>query len=212
VVAPVPVDLPQYPVNLVLAGRPCLVVGGGAVARRKVDGLLECGAIVTVVAPEVDAELAALPVRVERRGYEPGEAAGYRLVIAATGDASVNQEIYDDGEAAGVWVNAADDPERCSFTLPSVMRRGPLQVTVSTGGRSPAMAAWLRRRIEADLGAEYEVLLRLLSEVRTTIQGSGRSTEDLNWTSVLDSNMLDLIRAGDIGKARERLEACLSSS
>jgi siroheme synthase-like protein len=208
----VAVELPQYPVNLVLEGRSCLVVGGGGVARRKAEGLLACGAAVTVVAPEVDPQLAALPVRIERRRYEEGEAARYRLVIAATGDPAVNQRVYDDGEAAGVWVNAADDPERCSFTLPSVMRRGPLQVTVSTGGHSPAMAVWLRRRIEADLGAEYEVLLRLLSEIRATIQGAGGSTDDLNWTSVLDSNMLDLIRAGDIGKARERLEACLSSS
>jgi precorrin-2 dehydrogenase/sirohydrochlorin ferrochelatase len=208
----VPVELPQYPVNLVLEGRSCLVVGGGGVARRKAEGLLACGAVVTVVAPEVDPQLAALPVRIERRAYEDGEAARYRLVIAATGDPAVNQRVYDDGEAAGVWVNAADDPERCSFTLPSVMRRGPLQVTVSTGGHSPAMAVWLRRRIEAELGAEYEVLLRLLSEIRATIQGAGGSTDDLNWTSVLDSNMLDLIRAGDIGKARERLEACLSSS
>jgi siroheme synthase-like protein len=208
----VAVELPQYPVNLVLEGRSCLVVGGGGVARRKAEGLLACGAVVTVVAPEVDPQLAALPVRIERRPYQDGEAARYRLVIAATGDPAVNQRVYDDGEAAGVWVNAADDPERCSFTLPSVMRRGPLQVTVSTGGHSPAMAVWLRRRIEADLGAEYEVLLRLLSEIRATIQGAGGSTDDLNWTSVLDSNMLDLIRAGDIGKARERLEACLSSS
>jgi siroheme synthase-like protein len=208
----VAVELPQYPVNLVLEGRSCLVVGGGGVARRKAEGLLACGAAVTVVAPEVDPQLAALPVRIERRPYEEGEAAGYRLVIAATGDPAVNQRVYDDGEAAGVWVNAADDPERCSFTLPSVMRRGPLQVTVSTGGHSPAMAAWLRRRIEAELGAEYEVLLRLLSEIRATIQGAGGSTDEVNWTSALDSNMLDLIRAGDIGKARERLEACLSSS
>jgi siroheme synthase-like protein len=208
----VAVELPQYPVNLVLEGRSCLVVGGGGVARRKAEGLLACGAAVTVVAPEVDPQLAALAVRIERRPYEEGEAAGYRLVIAATGDPAVNQRVYDDGEAAGVWVNAADDPERCSFTLPSVMRRGPLQVTVSTGGHSPAMAAWLRRRIEAEVGAEYEVLLRLLSEIRATIQGAGGSTDEVNWTSALDSNMLDLIRAGDIGKARERLEACLSSS
>jgi siroheme synthase-like protein len=208
----VAVELPQYPVNLVLEGRSCLVVGGGGVARRKAEGLLACGAAVTVVAPEVEPQLAALPVRIERRRYEEGEAAGYRLVIAATGDPAVNQRVYDDGEAAGVWVNAADDPERCSFTLPSVMRRGPLQVTVSTGGHSPAMAVWLRRRLEGELGAEYEVLLRLLSEIRATIQGAGGSTDEVNWTSALDSNMLDLIRAGDIGKARERLEACLSSS
>jgi len=206
------VTRPPYPVNLVVEGRSCLVVGGGAVARRKVEGLLASGASVTVVAPEVDAAVAALPVRVERRPYRPGEAAGYRLVVAATGDPDVARAVYEDAEAAGVWVNAADDPDHCSFTLPSVARRGDLQVAVSTGGRSPALASWLRRRIEAHLGAEYEVLLRLLSDARTTLQREGRSTESANWLSALDSNMLDLIRAGDIGKARERLEACLSSS
>jgi len=205
-------ERPQYPVNLIVDGRPCLVVGGGAVACRKVDALLACGAAVTVVAPAVDVDLAARPVAVERRPYRRGEVAGYRLVVCATGDPEVARAVYEDAETAGVWVNAADDPDHCSFTLPSVARRGDLQVAVSTGGKSPALAAWLRRRIEAHLGAEYEVLLRLLSDARTTMQREGRSTESANWLSALDSNMLDLIRAGDIGKARERLEACLSSS
>jgi len=196
---------PQYPVNLTVEGRPCLVVGGGAVARRKVEGLLAAGAEVTVIAPEVDPDLVALPVAVERRPYRAGDASRFRLVIAAT-------DVAADAEAAGVWVNAADDLARSSFTLPSVARRGPIVVAVSTGGQSPALAAWLRRRIEADLGGEYEVLLRLLSEARDTIKAAGRSTEGVDWPSVLDSNMLELIRAGDIGKARERLEACLSSS
>ena len=203
---------PQYPVNLAVQGRPCLIVGGGPVARRKAEGLLACGAAVTVVAPDVDAELAALPVTVERRSYRAGDASRYRLVIAATDDGAANAAVAADAEAAGVWVNAADDIERSSFTLPSVGRRGPIVVAVSTGGESPAFAAWLRRRIEAELGGEYEVLLRLLSEARDTIKAAGRSTEGVDWLSVLDSNMLELIRAGDIGKARERLEACLSSS
>ncbi len=202
----------QYPVNLNVEGRPCLVVGGGTVARRKVEGLLVCGAAVTVIAPVVDASLAALPVQVERRDYRRGEAGRYRLVITATGDPSVNQAVHEDAEAAGVLVNAADDPARCTFTLPAVARRGPLLVTVSTSGTSPALAAWLRDRFASELGEEYEVLLRLLSEARVTIQRSGRPTDGVDWPSVLDSHMLDLIRAGDIGKAREHLEACLSSS
>jgi precorrin-2 dehydrogenase/sirohydrochlorin ferrochelatase len=206
------VDRAQYPVNLIVDGRPCLVVGGGAVARRKIAGLLDCGADVTVVAPRVDAEIEALGVTVERRPYRRGEAAGYRLVVAATDDGEVNRAVYEDGEAAGVWVNAADDPAWSSFTLPSIIRRGPILVTVSTGGHSPALAAWLRRRLESEVGEEYLVLLSLLSEARASIKASGGSTEGLDWLSALDSNMLDLIRAGDIGKARERLQACLSSS
>mgnify|MGYP001353040433 CR=1 FL=1 len=211
-----PVERRQYPVNLILDGRPCLVVGGGAVARRKVEGLIACGAMVTVVAPDVDPDLAALAqsgvISVDRRAYQPGEVAGYRLAVAATDDPAVNRRVFDDGEQARVWVNAADDPASCSFTLPSVVRRGPIMVTVATGGHSPALSTWLRRHVEAELGEEYVVLLTLLSEERAAIRAAGRSTEGLDWLSALDSNMLDLIRAGQIGKARERLQACLSSS
>ena len=203
---------PQYPVNLVVAGRPCLVVGGGSVALRKIDGLLACGADVTVVAPSISDEIAQRPVKTERRPYEQGEAKAFRLVIAATDDPAVNRAVYEDGEAAGVWVNAADEPSSCSFTLPSVVRRGPIMVTVSTGGRSPAMSTWLRGCVESWLGEEYVVLLELLSQEREAIKAGGRSTEGLDWLSALDSNMLELIRAGEIGRARERLQACLSSS
>src|SRR5687768_11763743 len=132
-----------YPVNLVVEGRAVLVVGGGRVALGKVTGLLEGGASITVVAPAVVDEIVALGVDVQRRRYEPGEAAAYRLVVTATDDPAVNQQVFDDAEAAGVWVNSADDPERCSFTLPSRVRRGDLVVAVSTGGRSPALASWL---------------------------------------------------------------------
>jgi len=208
-----PVDVAQYPVNLIVDGRPCLVVGGGRVAARKVAGLLECGALVTIIAPTVQPELAADPrLTVHRRAYQRGEAAAYRLVVAATDDPEVNRAVFEDGEGAGVWVNSADDPVSCSFTLPSVVRQGPIMVTVATGGHSPALAAWLRRRVQAELGEEYVVLLQLLSEERTAIQVAGRSTAGLDWLSALDSNMLDLIKAGQIAQARERLQACLSLS
>ncbi len=201
-----------YPVNLVVAGRRCLVVGGGQVAARKAQGLVAAGADVTVVAPRVVADIAALGVRVHERPYQRGEAAGYALVVTATGSAAVDQAVYDDAEAAGVWVNSADDPARCSFMLPAVMRRGPLVVAVGTGGHSPALAAWLRARLEREIGPEYETLLAVLSEERLRLRAEGRSTEGLNWQSALDSDMLDLIREGRIPEARERLKACLSSS
>ena len=211
-----PVAAPvQYPVNLVLTGRPCLVVGGGRVALRKVEGLLAAGAAVTVVAPAVDGELAALDgVAVHRRRYEPGEAGagGYRLVVTATDDRSVNQQVHDDAEAAGVWVNSADDPDRCTFTLPAVVRRGPLMLTVATGGHSPAVASWIRGRLADEYGPEYETLVELLAEERAAIQGDGRSTEGLAWQTALESDMLSLIRGGRISEARERLKTCLSSS
>ena len=210
-----PVEHPLYPVNLVVAGRPCLVVGGGRVAVGKVRGLLEAGARVTVVAPEVDPALAALAVEgvtIERRAYRRGEVADYRFVVAATGDPQVNQAVYDDGEAAGVWVNAADDPERCSAVLPARIRQGRLTVTISTGGHSPAVASWLRERLAAELGPEYDQLIGLLGEARKEVQAQGLGTEALDWRRALDSGILDLVRAGRLEAAKERLRACLSSS
>ncbi len=204
---------PLYPVNLRLEGRSVLVVGGGAVAAQKVAELLRCGARVTVVAPHIDPTLRDdARLTCEERPYRAGEVAGYRLVVVATDDPAVNQAVYDDGEAAGVWVNAADDPERCSVTLPSRVRRGSLLVTVATEGRSPALASWLRSRFEAELGPEYEVLLDLLAEERDRIRAEGRSTEGLDWQGALESGMLEEIRAGRITAAKELLRTCLSSS
>ena len=207
-----PVSGPQYPVNLVLEGKPVLVVGGGAVARGKVQGLVDAGAAVHVVAPVIDAGIRALPVTCDERRYEPGEAAGYRLVIAATDDPDVNRAVFLDADGAGVWVNSADDPQHCTFTLPARIRQGRLLVTFSTGGHSPAVASWLRKRFAAELGPEYGTLVDLLAEARDQVLADGRGTEDLDWQSALDSGMLDLIRQGHLAEAKERLQACLSSS
>jgi precorrin-2 dehydrogenase/sirohydrochlorin ferrochelatase len=208
-----PVDVPQYPVNLLVEGLECLVVGGGPVAARKAEGLRRCGARVHVVAPAVGDEVRSLPeVTWDERTYRAGEAAAYRLVMAATDDPEVNAAVFRDGQGSGAWVNAADDPAHCSFTLPSVARRGPLTVAISTGGHSPALAVWLRAHVDEEMGPEYEVLLGLLSDERQRLHGEGRSTEGLDWQSALDSDMLSLIRAGEIQRARERLQACLSSS
>ena len=205
-------DEPLYPVNLRLKGERVLVVGGGRVAEGKVRGLLDAGAEVTVVAPQVIDSVVALPVAVEQRPYEATDIHGFRLVIAATNDPAVNHAVYVDGEAAGVWVNAADDPDNCRFTLPARIRRGPLLVTFATGGRSPAVAQWLRRRYEDEFGPEFEVLIDLLSETRDELRARGESTESPGWQRALDSGMLELIREGNLAEAKERLQACLSSS
>jgi precorrin-2 dehydrogenase / sirohydrochlorin ferrochelatase len=207
-----PVDEALYPVNLVLTGRPCLVVGGGAVAARKVAGLLDAGAHVTVVAPRIRPEIRALGATCEERPYRSEDLAGMWLVMAATDDPAVNADVHADGQAARVWVNAADDPPACSFTLPAVVRQGPVMVAVSTSGYSPALALWLRDHVAAELGPEFSVLAGWLSDARVALQAAGRSTEDIDWQSVLDWDMLHLIKAGHVAQARERLQACLSSS
>jgi siroheme synthase-like protein len=203
---------PLYPVGLVLTGKPVLVVGGGTVATQKIAELVRCGADVTVVAPEIAEPLREDDrLRIEQREYRRGEASAYRFVVAATDRRDVNQAVHDDAEAAGVWVNAADDPERCTAVLPSRVRRGSLLVTISTEGRSPALASWLRSQLEEQLGPEHEVLLDLLAEERDRIRAEGRSTEGLDWRGALESGMLDEIRAGRIHSAKELLKACLSS-
>jgi len=202
-----------YPVGLLLEGRPVLVVGGGRVAAQKVRELVACGARVTVVAPTIEESLLGDErLTCEVRPYRPGEAAAHRFVVAATSDPAVNQAVHDDAEAAGVWVNAADDPDRCTATLPARVRRGSLLVTVSTEGRSPAFASWLREEIAGQLGPEHDVLLDLLAAERDRLRADGVPTEGLDWRGAIRSGMLDEIRAGRIAAAKELLRACLSSS
>lgn len=208
-----PVDAPLYPVNLVVAGRRCLVVGGGRVAAQKATELVACGAEVHVVAPSIAPELAALDgVIAHERPYRAGEVVDYRLAVTATDDPGVNHQVFLEGEAAGVWVNSADDPANCAFTLPARVRQGPLLVTFSTGGHSPALATWLRRRFSEEIGPEYLALMGLLADERSRLQREGVPTEGLDWQGALDSGMLDLVREGRLAEAKERLQACLSSS
>ena len=208
--------LAGFPVNLLVRGRRCVVVGGGRIAARKVESLLDAGAVVHVVAPELGAEirgwLAAGRLTADQRPFEPADLDGAWFATAATSEPEVNRAVFEAGEAARVWVNAADDPANCSATLMSVVRRGDLVVTVGTGGRSPALAAWLRERLTRELGPEYETLLEMLAEAREGMRTAGRSTEDADWRRALDSGMLDLIRAGRLAEAKELLRTCLSSS
>jgi precorrin-2 dehydrogenase / sirohydrochlorin ferrochelatase len=219
----VPVDDHPYPVNLVLRGRRCLVVGGGTVAARKVSGLVAAGAAVHVVAPWIgdairalaadgDETAATTKVSFEEREYRPGDVEGAWLVVTATDSSAVNAAVRADAEVAHIWVNAADDPPSCSFTLPAVVRQGPVMVTVSTSGQSPALAAWMKGRLQDEIGPEFATLAYLLGQARAALQAAGRSTEDVDWRPALNSDMLDEIRSGDLARARKRLEACLSSS
>jgi precorrin-2 dehydrogenase/sirohydrochlorin ferrochelatase len=212
---------PLYPVGLVVHGRRCLVVGGGRVAARKTTSLLECGATVTMVAPEVHEALGLLsaagtiaaiegpPLDVQLRPYERGEAAGYRLVVTATGDPEVDAAVHADAEAAGVWVNSADDPAHCSFVLPAVWRRGAVTVAVSSGGESPALSTWLRGRLAETIGPEVGTLAELLGEARRRLQAAGRSTEEVDWHSLLQGPLPDLVRTGRLEEAKSLIAAAV---
>ncbi|MGD0381660.1 MAG: bifunctional precorrin-2 dehydrogenase/sirohydrochlorin ferrochelatase [Acidimicrobiales bacterium] len=215
------VGAPIYPVGLVVKGRRCLVVGGGRIAARKIGGLLACGAAVTVVAPEVHVATAELtasgaiaaidetPLEVQIRPYRPGEAADYLLVIAATGDAAVDDAVHRDAQSAGVWVNVADDPARCSFVLPAVGRDGTVSIAVSTAGASPALAGWLRDRAVEALGPGLGDLAALLEDGRRRLHDQGRSTETVDWRRLLDGPLPDMVRRGHMDQARAELDTFL---
>jgi len=203
-----------------LVGRPVLVVGGGAVAARKVRGLLDAGADVQVVAPEVDERIeekvAAGTVAWAARGFVRGDVrevpVPWAFVVAATDDPEVNGQVVTEAEACGVWVNDTSAPGGGPAALPAVHRDGPLTVAVSTGGASPATAAWLRDQVAASLGPEHRTLVELIADARDQARCGTGGTGQADWRSVLDSGMLDLIRSGRISEAKERLQACLSSS
>jgi siroheme synthase-like protein len=199
----------HYPIMLDLEGRPCLVVGGGVVAGRKIEGLLEAGARVTVVSPA----LAAPVLDVARQGrlrwwpreYAEGDLADFALVLVATDDRAVNRRVAAEARERSVWINCADDPERCDFILPSVLRRGPLTVTVSTGGASPMVARLVREELEDVLPADYGALTEMVAEVRRSLRERGIALDAERWREALDAELKRLVAAGRPAEARERL-------
>lgn len=186
------------PVFVKLEGRPCLVVGGGAVGLQKVRGLLECGARVTVVAPDVRSELQELADHAQivwhQRAYTAQDIEGQQLVIAATNEPGINHVIYQDAAAAGVLANAVDDPPYCDFYFGSVVRRGPLQIGISTAGESPALAQRLRLQLEELLDDGIGSWLARLGALRREVltahpagEGRNRLLRTLATREVCDS-------------------------
>jgi siroheme synthase-like protein len=172
-------------------GRPVLVVGGGMVATRKVEGLIQAGAKVTVVAPLIVAELRALALANEivtlvERSFTNSDVFGAWYVVAATGDPAVQQAIADECERQSVWCNAVDDPERCTALLPAVHRNGDVVVAVSTSGASPTLARILRDRIAQALPQDLHNIAAILAKRRKSWQEGGSSTEDRDWAPEID--------------------------
>jgi precorrin-2 dehydrogenase/sirohydrochlorin ferrochelatase len=198
-----------YPISLLLEGRRCVVIGGGAVAERKVASLLEAGGTVRVVAPEVTEGIAQMAEagRLEWRATEAREAdiADAFVVIAATDDRDLNARMAAVAEAAGKLVNAVDQPEDCSFFVPAAVRRGPILLTVSTGGGSPALAKRIRRELEAHFGPEYGDLAELLEQLRPEVMAAVHSQPERAeaWERILSSAVLELLRQGKHAEAEE---------
>lgn len=205
-------DIMQYyPINLDIRHRNCLVVGGGAVATRKVDTLIRCGARVTVVSPDTTDALTALAsagaVTLFRRSYASSDLHDMFLVIGATDDRGLNRRIHEDAEALGRLCNIADQPELCNFILPSIVHRGDLILSISTSGKSPAFAKKLRQELEKTYGEEYALFLKLMGAIRNKLLRGAHEPEAHKalFERLIDKGLLERIRMQD----REGIDAIL---
>lgn len=165
----------HYPLNLTdLSTRHTVVVGGGAVATRKVQSLLQSGTNITVISPQVSPRLKLLQaegqISLIDRPYHPGDLTGAFLVIAATDSPAVNQQVSLEAQQRGCLINIADNPADSNFIVPAAVQRGPITLTISTGGASPALARWLRQQLEEFIGPEFGELASLLAELRPELR------------------------------------------
>jgi len=201
-------ELPTYyPIFLNISGKKCVVAGGGQVALRKVRTLLEHGASVEVISPDLCSELSQLAesgeVRVVQRSYRVGDLQDAVIAIAATNESNTNLEVVKEARRKAVLVNVVDDPESSDFIVPSYMRRGDVAIAISTAGRSPALARKIRTRLEKDFGDEYASLALLIDEVRTEVKRQGIKVNGDAWQEALDLDLLsDLLRRGNNEKAK----------
>ncbi|MBV9280577.1 MAG: bifunctional precorrin-2 dehydrogenase/sirohydrochlorin ferrochelatase, partial [Chloroflexi bacterium] len=190
--------------------------GGGTIATDKVEGLLRAGAEVVVVSPEVSPHLARLAaedrIEIRRRPYRRDDLEGVYLAYGATDDRAANAEVTRHARAAGILVNAVDDIPNCDFFAVAVVRRGDLQVSISTNGKSPAFARWMREYLDASLPAELGDLLALLGDARRDLKARGSVPPYERWQAAIDDDVLDRLRRGDNAGARERILDVLASA
>lgn len=205
-----------YPIGLIgLERRHAIVVGGGNVATRKVQELVEAGAQVTVIGPILTPELKTLAearrITVIGRPYHEGDLSDAFLVIAATDDSEVNQKVWREAEQCGCLVNVVDDPAHCNFITPAIVRRGDVTITVSTGGASPAMARRLRERLETLIGPEYGDLAALLAELRPELKSRHKAERDRREAAfrLVDSDLVSIIKNKGLDEARLRARELL---
>ena len=203
------------PIFLDVTGRECVVVGGGEVAARKVQSLLEAGAHVTVVSPRLSPPLGAIAARGlvihVARDYERGDIRGCILVYAATDDPRLHRELAAEARALGIPINVADVPELCTFIAPAVVKRGALQIAISTAGASPAFAARLRGALEDRFGTEYVLTLEVLRAARRRLRADEIDPADRirRLRDLANSALPEAIAVGDLAAIERILAAHL---
>jgi precorrin-2 dehydrogenase/sirohydrochlorin ferrochelatase len=208
-------ETPFYIACLRLSGRECVVIGGGEIGLEKVEGLLACGASVTLVAPDAIPALRELAdegsIRWERRGYEPGDLDGRLIAIAATDDTDVNIRVYEDAERRAMLVNVVDVPPLCNFILPAIVRTGPLAIAISTAGASPALAKRIKREIAESYGEPYARLAEILNEARGWAKATLPTYQDRKvfFESIVNGepDPVELLRRGDEQAVRDLISA-----
>ena len=198
-----------YPVFLEMKDRRCVVIGGGAVAERKVEGPVTAGANVTVISPGITDGLKELlkqgAIRHVAREYQTGDRAGYDLVFVATDNLEINAVVSSEARSLRIWVNSADDPDHCDFILPAVIRRGDLAVAVSTGGVSPAVTRAIREELDEYFNADYARFVQIAGEVRRELREKSVSPGASAWNRALQGDFRRLIKEGKPEQAKELL-------
>ena len=198
-----------YPVVVEMTGRATAVIGGGTVAERKVKGLLDAGAAVTVISPCLTAQLARWLKRARishiARNYAPGDLAGYELAFVATDDPRVNIAVFSDARERRLWINSADDPAHCDFILPSVLRRGDLTVAVSTGGKSPALSRLIRHELDQYISRQHEALAKVVAGVRKELRRRAIKPSSTAWQKALNGQVRGLVERGELDSAKRYL-------
>ena len=208
--------MPFYPVNMQINNRSCIVVGGGSVAERKVIALLAAGACVTVLSPEVTQKLTEL-IQGEKvihvaRAYELGDVTGAFIVICATNNGAVNKLVAEEASKAGSLVNVADAPELGNFNVPAQIAHGDLLITISTGGKSPALAKRLRAELAQRYGPEYGTYLNLVAEARSKVKKQMQSSKkrEAFWRQTIDSEVINLLKEGKVKEAEAKINNAIS--
>ena len=206
------------PIFLKVEDRPCLVVGGGNVAARKVSLLMRAGAVITIVSPALGDELRVLleqgAITHVAREFQDEDLEDCVLVIAATDDEAVNRSVSKSANSRRIPVNVVDSPDLCSFIMPSIIDRSPVQIAVSTGGASPVLARLLRSRLESYIPAAYGRLAKLVDEYRQRVKQRFTTTDQRRyfWESILQGNVAELLFAGHDEKARAALEEAIDDT
>jgi siroheme synthase-like protein len=197
-----------YPVLLDVKGKKCLVAGGGSVALRKVQALLEHGANVEIVSPTFCPELNQLAkdgvIRAVQRDYKTEDLNNVFFAIAATDDSKTNENIAAEARKLRILVNAVDNPDNSDFIVPSYFKRGDIIVAVSTSGKSPALARKIRGELELNFKSEYAQLAVIADEIRSELKQQGATISNVDWQELLNLNsLIELLRRGKNKEAKE---------